>query len=73
MPAVPEKTGTALDDYQMGCKPACLRYTYRPSITAAQWPTKKFLTWIATKVGFIIIKKENVILYLLLQGDFVLH
>ncbi|CAH8478949.1 unnamed protein product [Heterobilharzia americana] len=44
-----EKTGTAMDSYQVGCRPACVRYTYKPSITAAQWPTKTFLTWFVTK------------------------
>ncbi|CAH8448948.1 unnamed protein product [Schistosoma curassoni] len=44
-----EKTGTAMDSYQIGCRPACVRYTYKPSITAAQWPTKTFLTWFVTK------------------------
>lgn len=47
-----EKTGTAMDSYQIGCRPACVRYTYKPSITAAQWPTKTFLTWFVTKVSF---------------------
>nr|CAH8829111.1 unnamed protein product [Trichobilharzia regenti] len=44
-----ETVSTATDGYQMGCRPACVRYTYKPSITAAQWPTKTFLTWFVTK------------------------
>ncbi|THD25780.1 FMRFamide-activated amiloride-sensitive sodium channel [Fasciola hepatica] len=43
------KTGTELDSQNIGCRPACLRYTYKPSITAAQWPTKTFLTWFVNK------------------------
>ncbi|VDP68099.1 unnamed protein product [Echinostoma caproni] len=43
------QTGAELDSQSIGCRPACLRYTYKPSITAAQWPTKTFLTWFVTK------------------------
>ncbi|GAA50931.1 FMRFamide-activated amiloride-sensitive sodium channel [Clonorchis sinensis] len=44
-----EEILTKLDSSATGCRPACVRYTYRPSITAAQWPTKTFLTWFVTK------------------------
>ncbi|CAL8078698.1 unnamed protein product [Calicophoron daubneyi] len=44
-----EQISTALDNQKIGCHPACIRYTYKPSITAAQWPTKTFLTWFVTK------------------------
>lgn len=45
-----ENIGVKLENAQMDCKPACIRYTYKPSITAAKWPTKTFLTWFVMKV-----------------------
>ncbi|KAF7241144.1 hypothetical protein EG68_10996 [Paragonimus skrjabini miyazakii] len=44
-----QRISMELDSQKTGCRPACIRYTYRPSITAAQWPTKTFLTWFVTK------------------------
>ncbi|CAH8453462.1 unnamed protein product [Dicrocoelium dendriticum] len=44
-----ERVGTGLDSQKTGCRPACIRYTYKPSITAAQWPTKTFMTWSVNK------------------------
>lgn len=53
-----EFLGKKKDREHSGCRPACIRYTYKPSITAAQWPTKTFLSWFATKVKSVIMRRD---------------